>query len=152
MSKITMQHNHIISQAYIEKFLMISFSIFGFSALIFQVVFAKNLVLLFGLTAPAIATVLAVYFSGLALGSFIFGKLVDKFQDRADKFYISFFLLIGIYGFLTPLLFGLLNILIKGVNNIYPLSFSGFNLFAFIPTVSVGINYKPFNSFLTAAT
>lgn len=115
-----------------HKLLVFTFGIFGFSALIFQVVYAKNLVLLFGLTAPAIATVLAVYFSGLAMGSFIFGKLVDKFQNRAGKFYISFFLLTGIYGFITPLLFQLLSTLIKGVNTFYPLSFSGFNFFAFI--------------------
>jgi len=58
-----------------NKILIFSFWIFGLTALIYQVAFAKNLMLLFGLTAPATATILAVYFSGLALGSFIFGLL-----------------------------------------------------------------------------
>ena len=56
--------------------LILSFGFFGLTALIFQVVFAKQLVLLFGLTAPAIATVLAVYFSGLAIGSILDRKSV----------------------------------------------------------------------------
>jgi len=121
------------SKSKISGFFLVSFGIFGLTALVFQVVFAKNLVLLFGLTAPAIATVLAVYFSGLALGSFVFGRLADRLSLRKVHWlYISFFLLTGIYGLLLPFLFKLLNILIQFVNQVYPLSFSGFNFFAFV--------------------
>ncbi len=71
--------------------LLLSFGILEPIFLIFQVVFAKNLILLFCLTAPAIATMLAVYFSGMALGSFIFGKLADHFSTNiTQKFYLKF--------------------------------------------------------------
>lgn len=113
-------------------FLIISFGLFGLTALIFQVVFAKQLVLLFGLTAPAIATVLAVYFSGLAIGSIIFGKIVDKFQKIAHRIYVFLFLLTGIYGISLPFLFPILNKIILAINSVYPLNFSGFNFFAFL--------------------
>src|SRR3989344_6049238 len=94
---------------FFKNFLIFSFGVFGFSALIFQVVFAKNLVLLFGLTAPAISTVLAVYFSGLALGSLFFGKIADRFSpDKLLKIYAGLFIGIGVYGFLFPLIFKLL--------------------------------------------
>lgn len=113
----------------------ISFGALGFIALIFQIVFVKNLVLLFGLTAPAVATVLAVFFFGLALGSFIFGKLSDRFSDqKTARLYAWLFVFAGVYGFLFPLLFKLLDILIIFVDRIYVLDFSGFNFIAFIFT------------------
>jgi spermidine synthase len=129
------------------RFLITSFGIFGFVALVFQVVFAKQLVLLFGLTAPAVATVLAVFFFGMALGSFVFGGIADKRRLHADsrgidadqrgltrimKLYFGLFVLTGIYGFLFPLIYKFLNFLILWVDKIYPLNFSGFNFFAFL--------------------
>ena len=114
-----------------NKILTFSFLIFGLTALIFQVAFAKNLVLLFGLTAPAIATVLAVYFSGLALGSFIFGKLADRLASKV-KLYIGLFIGVGIYGFFVPFLFQVLSKIIQWINQFYPLYFAGFNFFAFL--------------------
>jgi len=117
-----------------NKILIFSFWIFGLTALIYQVAFAKNLMLLFGLTAPATATILAVYFSGLALGSFIFGKLADRFLQSFKHYllYISLFIGVGIYGFFVPNLFQILGKTIQWINQIYPLDFSGFNLFAFL--------------------
>lgn len=117
-----------------NKFLFLSFGIFGLTALIYQVAFAKNLVLLFGLTAPAIATVLAVYFSGLAIGSFFFGKLADRLIQgfKHHLLYVGLFVLVGIYGFLVPNFFQILEKIIQGINQIHPLDFSGFNFFAFL--------------------
>lgn len=138
-------------------FIVFSFGIFGLAALIYQVVFAKNLALLFGLTAPAVATVLAVYFLGLALGSLIVGKAVDRFSITITRqIYVWLFLGVGAYGILFPFLFKLLNILIFAVNNIYPLSFSGFNLFAFLfsflfllfPSVLIGAGFPTINKIL----
>src|SRR3989338_7296676 len=87
-------------------FIVFSFGIFGLVALTYQVVFAKNLALLFGLSAPAVATVLAVYFAGLALGSLFIGKALDRFSLAiTQKIYTWLFLGIGVYGFLFPFLF-----------------------------------------------
>src|SRR3989344_3498089 len=140
-----------------KNLLLFSFGIFGFSALVYQVVFAKKLMLLFGLTAPAVATVLAVYFSGLALGSLFFGKLVDRSSfDRISKIYSGLFILIGAYGLLFPLLFKVLNFLILSINQMYPLHFAGFNFFTFLlaflflifPAVLIGGGFPTINKML----
>ena len=140
-----------------RRFLIFSFGIFGFGALVFQVVFAKNLMLLFGLTAPAVATVLAVYFSGLALGSLFFGRIADRFtSDNLLKIYAGLFVGIGVYGFLFPLIFKLLNLSVLAVNKIYPLNFSGFNFFAFLfafiflvfPAILIGAGFPLINKLL----
>jgi len=139
--------------------LLLSFGILGFSALVFQVVFVRNLVLLFGLTAPAVATVLAVYFSGLALGSLLFGRLADRLlSGKVFKIYSGIFIFTGIYGLLFPLLFKLLNIAILSVNQIYPLHFAGFNFFAFLfsflflifPSILIGAGFPTINKILVA--
>lgn len=49
----------------------------GFSALIYEVVWLRKLELVFGTTNYAVSTVLAIFFTGLAVGSYLFGKLVD---------------------------------------------------------------------------
>lgn len=142
---------------FFKNFLLFSFGVFGFTALIFQVVFARNLVLLFGLTAPAIATVLAVYFSGLAIGGLVSGKISDKFSEAKNlKLYSLLFITTAVYGFLFPLIFKALNFLILAVNNFYPLNFSGFNFFAFafsflfliFPAIVIGAGFPLINKIL----
>ncbi|MEC8425769.1 MAG: hypothetical protein VX000_18420, partial [Myxococcota bacterium] len=52
-----------------------------------EVVFTRRLSLLFGVTAPAAATVVAVYMGGMALGAAIGGRLADRFAARAGWLY-----------------------------------------------------------------
>lgn len=137
--------------------LLFSFGVFGFSALIFQIIFARNLIPLFGLTAPAIATVLAVFFFGLALGSLVFGKISDRLSETKNfKLYIPLFVVTAVYGFLFPALFKFLNFSISAVNKIYPLNFTGFNFVAFffafvvlvIPAIFIGAGFPLVNKIL----
>jgi spermidine synthase len=58
----------------------------GAAALIYQVTWTKSLGLLFGYTAYATATVLAVFMGGLALGSFWIGKWCESRSDSI-RFY-----------------------------------------------------------------
>jgi spermidine synthase len=51
----------------------------GFSALLVQVVWMRELGLLFGVTAQAAAATLAAFFLGLALGSAYWGRRADRF-------------------------------------------------------------------------
>ena len=50
----------------------------GMAALVYQVVFAKGLALIFGSTSHASTIVLATYMSGLALGSWLGGKFAER--------------------------------------------------------------------------
>ena len=93
-----------------NRILLFLFGLSGAAALIYEIVWARELVLIFGASAYAICTVLAIFFSGLALGSIIFGRLVDKYK-RPLLFYALLGAGIGIYAFLTPWIFQLVQTL-----------------------------------------
>lgn len=50
----------------------------GFSALVYEVVWSKQLSLLFGATLPALSIVTATYMAGLAIGNALFGKITSS--------------------------------------------------------------------------
>jgi spermidine synthase len=52
----------------------------GISGLLYEVVWARMLHLLFGDTVLAVSTVLASFMAGLALGSFLIGRLIDRWS------------------------------------------------------------------------
>jgi len=66
----------------INLILYASFLLSGISGLIYEVVWAKYLSILFGNTTYAYTVVLATFMGGLALGSFSLGRLADKTRDR----------------------------------------------------------------------
>ena len=98
----------------------------GMAALIYQVVWARQLELIFGSTLFAVSAILSAFMGGLALGSFYIGKLADK-RGNPLKLYIFLELGIGIYAVLTPYLFKILPLLEKSIPQLYSsggLSFS----------------------------
>lgn len=50
----------------------------GASALMYEVVWIRSLALLFGVTLHAISAVLASFMAGMALGSFLVGRMADR--------------------------------------------------------------------------
>jgi len=79
------------------------FLVSGACALLYEVVWTRKLVLLFGTTAYAVSTVLAVYFAGMGIGSFLGGRLADR-TNRPLLWYAIFQIAIGIYALLFLLL------------------------------------------------
>ena len=55
----------------------------GALGLIYQVLWLRKLLLVFGSTVHAVSTVLTVFFGGLALGSWLFGRLIDRRRPDA---------------------------------------------------------------------
>lgn len=105
-------------------FLIIAFFISGASALIYQVLWVKQLTLMFGSTTLAVSTILASFMGGLALGSYI---MVRK-SDKINKVILAYALLeigIGVYAFILPFLFDLTDIIYRfiwpSVSGIYPI-------------------------------
>ncbi|MBX9570192.1 MAG: fused MFS/spermidine synthase [Candidatus Obscuribacterales bacterium] len=86
-------------------FVVILFLVSGLSSLIYQVIWTRSLVFVFGSTQFATSTVLSVFMAGLALGSFIAGKQSDK--GKIDPFLLYGILegLIAVWALLSPLLF-----------------------------------------------
>src|ERR1044071_1539339 len=70
------------------------FFLSGAAGLIYQVVWTRMLTQIFGNTTYAIATVLSAFMAGLAIGSYLFGKIAD----RGKKEFLLF-------GFLVPWIF-----------------------------------------------
>ncbi|WP_303720599.1 fused MFS/spermidine synthase [Malonomonas rubra] len=54
------------------------FGLSGFSALVYEILWTKHLILTFGATMPAVSMVAATFMTGLALGGFLFGRLADR--------------------------------------------------------------------------
>jgi spermidine synthase len=57
---------------------LVFFFISGACGLVYQVVWTRRLVLLFGVTAPAVSTVLFIFFLGLGAGSLWGGRMADN--------------------------------------------------------------------------
>ena len=79
----------------------------GISGLIYQVVWTRMFVLVLGTTVYSVATVLGVFMGGLALGSYIFGRRVDRPASHGMRLYGWLELGIGVYAFALPLLMSL---------------------------------------------
>lgn len=80
------------------------FILSGLSSLVYQVIWTRMLVFVFGSTTLASSTVLAVFMTGLALGSFMAGRYADKAR-KPFLFYGCLEGLIGIWALLAPFLF-----------------------------------------------
>ena len=55
------------------------FLVTGFTGLVYELLWARMFTLVFGATVLAVSTVLAAFFAGLALGSWTFGRLIDRY-------------------------------------------------------------------------
>ncbi len=105
---------------------LICFFFSGAAGLIYEVVWTRMLTQIFGNTTYAIATVLSAFMAGLALGSYLFGRIAD----RGKNDFLLYGILeagVGIYGFLVPWLFSLGQIVyvpLYGLNGSYPFLFN----------------------------
>lgn len=75
----------------------------GASALIYQVVWVRQLLLIVGTTTAAVSTVLSVFMAGLGLGAWLFGRAADRSRTPL-RLYAYLELGIGLYAALLPML------------------------------------------------
>jgi spermidine synthase len=80
------------------------FFVSGAAGLVYEVLWSRQLGLIFGISTYAVATVLATYMGGLAIGSFIVGRLVDRWKNPLAA-YALLEVAIGLYALLVPTLF-----------------------------------------------
>ncbi len=86
---------------------VLSFAFFsGFSALLYQLVWIYHVNLVLGVSAYAVALVIAVFFVGLSLGSYFGGSLADQLGSQKGMLRIYALLEIGIalFALLVPFL------------------------------------------------
>ncbi|MFQ5559637.1 MAG: fused MFS/spermidine synthase, partial [Nitrospinota bacterium] len=103
----------------------------GMTGLIYQVLWTKLLTLTFGVTFLAVSTVLTTFFGGLALGSFLGGRWIDK-HGIGLKWYGLAELGIGLYALLFLQLLDLNNSVYVEIARMLPMSFSVLSILKFL--------------------
>lgn len=81
-----------------------AFTVSGATGLVYEVIWQRQLSLIFGTTLPATTAVLTAFMGGLALGSWLFGKLTDRIRHPL-RMYGILEIFIGVYCFFMPSLF-----------------------------------------------
>lgn len=125
--------------------LLIAFFISGAAALTYEVIWLRQLTLIFGNTLYATSTVLTVFMAGLALGSLFFGHVVDKIKNPL-RLYAYLEGGIGIYALCLPFIFQALSTTQLYFIHTWSLDASWFSLVRFglifftllIPTTLIG--------------
>jgi spermidine synthase len=90
------------------KLIGLCFVLSGATGLIYEVLWARMLGLVFGATTLAVSTVLAAFMGGLALGSALAGKLARRIRKPLSTYGLME-IGVAIYALLVPLLFSLVD-------------------------------------------
>lgn len=95
-----------------NKLIYLLFFLSGLAGLIYEVVWGRSLVLIFGSTTNSLVATISAFLGGLALGSFLAGKIVDRLPSRQLlRGYSLLELGVGLTALATPGLFGLVKTL-----------------------------------------
>ena len=89
------------------------FVLSGAAGLIYEVVWARELVLVFGNTSQAVSTILTGFFGGLAVGSFYGGRTADRVRRPLRMYGVLELILVALV-LLTPISFRLLGEIYRG--------------------------------------
>ncbi len=84
------------------------FILSGAAGLVYEVVWSRQLVLVFGNTTQAVATILTGFFGGMAVGSFVGGRLADRVKSSLRLYGILELVLVVVV-ILTPVTFRFLH-------------------------------------------
>ena len=133
-TQVITPNSTIFMQRYATKSIQIlaaCFILSGATGLIYEVLWARMLGLVFGATTLAISTVLAAFMGGLALGSAIAGRLAVKIR-RPIRAYGILEIGIALYALAVPFLFALVDDLYAVLWKHFHLSFFVFSLLRFL--------------------
>jgi len=122
------------------------FFLSGFTSLIYEVIWTRKFGLVFGVTTYAVSTVLAAFFAGLAIGSYVAGRLIDRTRLHPLRLYGVMEGLIGVYALVLPVLLALVERTYPAIYGRVGESFTLFTLYRFLisfallvlPTILMG--------------
>ena len=83
------------------------FALSGAAGLVYEVVWARQLVLVFGNTTQAVSAILTGFFGGMAIGAFVGGRIADRVR-RGLLLYGCLEILVAIVAIATPQIFSLI--------------------------------------------
>ena len=90
------------------------FILSGAAGLMYEVVWSRQLVLVFGNTTQAVSTILTGFFGGMAIGAFVGGRLADRVRSPLRLYGVLEVVLVVVV-LLTPVTFRLLHEVYRGV-------------------------------------
>ncbi len=122
---------------HIKPIVWLIFILSGASALIYEVIWMRQLMLVFGSTVFATSTVLTAFMAGLALGSFYFGRKIDESNMSPLKLYALLEVGIGGFCIIWPLLLSVLTALYVLISRHITSEFYLLSLFRFILTFGI---------------
>lgn len=68
--------------------------------MVYQILWIREYALFFGVHIHSLGTVLAAFMSGLALGSYVFGRIADKYYNRTVLFFFIIQFALGLFAIL----------------------------------------------------
>ncbi len=89
------------------------FMLSGAAGLVYEIVWARQLVLVFGNTTQAVSTILTGFFGGMAIGSWLGGRLADRVR-RPLRLYGLLEVVLVVIVLLTPITFRLIHEIYRG--------------------------------------
>ncbi|MGK2849993.1 MAG: fused MFS/spermidine synthase [Candidatus Limnocylindrales bacterium] len=97
--------------------MLLIFMLSGAAGLIYEIVWSRQLVLVFGNTTQAVSAILTGFFGGMAIGAAIGGRIADRVRSPLRLYGVLEIALVVVV-LVTPLTFGLINGVYRGI---YPL-------------------------------
>lgn len=94
--------------------ILLIFALSGAAALIDEIVWSRQLVLVFGNTTQAVSAILTGFFAGMAIGAPIGGRLADRVRSPL-RLYGILEIALAVVVVLTPLTFRLINEIYRGI-------------------------------------
>lgn len=92
------------NRAAAKRIILLIFVLSGFAGLVYEVVWARQLVLVFGNTTQAVSAILTGFFGGMAIGSVVGGRVADRVRNPL-RMYAILELLVVVTVLLTPATF-----------------------------------------------
>jgi spermidine synthase len=90
------------------------FVLSGAAGLIYEIVWSRQLVLVFGNTTQAVSAILTGFFGGMAIGAAIGGRIADRVRSPL-RFYGLLEIALVVVVLVTPLTFGLIHEAYRGI-------------------------------------
>ena len=122
---------------YIKPIVWLIFILSGASGLIYQVIWMRQLTLIFGSTVFATSTVLTAFMAGLALGSYYFGRKIDESTQSPLRIYALLEAGIGAFCLVWPLILTALGAIYVLIHRNVTSEFYTLSLIRFVLTVGV---------------
>ena len=95
------------------RLILAIFVLSGAAGLMYEVVWSRQLVLVFGNTTQAVSTILTGFFGGMAIGSFVGGRIADRVRSPL-RLYGAIELVLVAVVLATPITFRLLHEVYRG--------------------------------------